>query len=106
MIESRSERTRAHVRYADVMDQCRDMVVIFSNSQLTELFEHAGAALLDFAERAENNTIQGRFFEAMGLIQRRRVEIEHIFRREISQGFFESRSSATMIFPSASVRPC
>ena len=75
------------MRYADVMDQCRDMVVIFSNSQLTELFEHAGAALLDFAERAENNTIQGRFFEAMGLIQRQRADMEHIFRREISQGF-------------------
>lgn len=96
MIESGSERTKAHVRYADVMDQCRDMVVIFSNSQLTELFEHAGAALLDFAERAENNTIQGRFFEAMGLIQRQRADMEHIFRREISQGFdnFGNRNAA------------
>jgi hypothetical protein len=87
MIESRSERTKARLRYADVIDQCRDMVVIFSNSQLTELFEHSGAALLDFAERAENNTIQGRFFEAMGLIQRRRADMEHIFREEINKGF-------------------
>jgi hypothetical protein len=63
------------------------MAVIFSNSQLTDLFEHAGAALLDFAERAENNRIQGRFFEAMGLIQRRRSDMEHIFRQEINQGF-------------------
>lgn len=87
MIESRSERTKARLRYADVLEKCRDMAVIFSNAQLTELFEHAGAALLDFAERAENNTIQGQFFEAMGLIQRRRADMEHIFRREINQGF-------------------
>jgi hypothetical protein len=63
------------------------MVLIFSNAQLSELFEHSGAALLDFAERAENNTIQGRFFEAMGLIQNRRPEIEHRFREQINLGF-------------------
>lgn len=87
MIESRSERTRARQRYAEVLNRCQDLVVIFSNSQLAELFEHAGAALLDFAERAENNTFQGRLFEAMGLIQRRRGNMEHVFRQEITRGF-------------------
>ena len=87
MSDSRSERTSSGLRHADVLDQCRDMAVIFSNSQLAELFEHAGAALLDFAERAQNNTIQGRFFEAMGLIQRRRADMERIFRKEINDGF-------------------
>jgi len=87
MSESRSERTKARLRYAEVADQCRDTAVIFSNSQLTELFEHTGTALLDFAERAESNRIQGRFFEAMGLIQRQRADMERIFRREIYKGF-------------------
>jgi hypothetical protein len=96
MFETRSETTTARVRYAEVMNQCQDMVVIFSNAQLTELFEHTGAALLDFAERAENNTMQGRFFEAMGLIQRRRADIEHIFRHEINLGFENFGNIASM----------
>lgn len=87
MIETSHERKPASGPYAEVLSQCRDLVLIFSNSQLNELFEHAGAALLDFAERAENNTIQGRFFEAMGLIQRRRPEIEHGFREQLADGF-------------------
>lgn len=87
MTETKTEVLPARARYAHVLDQCRDMVLIFSNSQLTELLEHAGAALLDFAERAENNSIQGRFFEAMGLIQRRRPDIERSFRHEIAEAF-------------------
>ena len=87
MIETRPHGTSDRARYSEVLEQCRDIVLIFSNSQLSELFENAGSALLDFAERAENNAIQGRFFEAMGLVQRRRPDIEHIFRQEIADGF-------------------
>jgi hypothetical protein len=87
MTETAKDRSSARSRYAGVLDQCRDMALVFADSQLTDLFENAGAALLDFAERAENNTIQGRFFEAMGLIQRRRPDIEHQFRQEIAEGF-------------------
>ena len=77
--------TRA--QHATVIDQCRDMALIFSNARLAELFDSAGPALLDFAERAENNTLQGRFFEAMGLIQRRRSDIDRQFQQEITDGF-------------------
>lgn len=87
MIQSRMEITESRQRYTVVLDQCRDMAVIFCNSQLAELFEHVGTAFLDFAERAQTNTMQSGFFEAMGLIQRRRPDMEQIFRREIDQGF-------------------
>jgi len=63
------------------------MALIFSNTQLSELLDQTGAAFLDFAERAENNRMQGQLFEAMGIIQRRRLDIEHGFRRQITQGF-------------------
>jgi len=77
------------LRYPVILDKCQDMAVIFSSSQLGELFEHAGTAFLDFAERSEDYSVQGLFFEAMGLIQRRRTDVEQVFRREISQGFKE-----------------
>jgi len=74
-------------QYDAVMDQCRDTVLVFFDTQLADLFQNAGAALLDFAERAESNAVQSRFFEAMGQLTRRRSDIEHIFRQEINLGF-------------------
>lgn len=53
------------------------------------LFDQAGTALLDFAERAESNAVQGRFFEAMGQLQRKRIDIEDTFLSEITRGFDE-----------------
>lgn len=80
-------RPSPRARYAEVLNQCRDIALIFSNSQLSELFDRAGTAMLDFADRAESNALQGRFFEAMGLIGRWRSDIEQAFRQEISTGF-------------------
>lgn len=87
MSESRTDMSTTRAQHATVIDQCRDMALIFSNARLAELFDSAGPALLDFAERAENNTLQGRFFEAMGLIQRRRSDIDRQFQQEITDGF-------------------
>ena len=71
MTDIRTNSAFTSGRFTKVLDQCRDIVVIFSNAQLSELFERAGDVLLEFAERAENDTMQGRFFEAMNLIQRK-----------------------------------
>jgi hypothetical protein len=87
MTESTFDRKELRQRYTGILDKCQDLAVAFSNYQLEDLFEHAGTALIDFAERSEDNGMQGRFFEAMGLIQRRRFDIEHVFRREICLGF-------------------
>lgn len=74
-------------RFASVIENCRDMALVFIDAQFAELFEQSGPVLLDFAERAENNALQGRFFEAMGLLRQRRPDIEHIFRLEVNRGF-------------------
>jgi len=87
MLENTITRASHRRQYHAVLDQCRDTVLIFFDAQLTELFQNAGAALLDFAERAESNAVQSRFFEAMGQLTRRRGDIEHIFRQEINLGF-------------------
>jgi hypothetical protein len=88
MMPEKTTTRPAHRRQVTaVLDQCRDTVLVFLDAQLSELFQNAGAALLDFAERAESNAIQSRFFDAMGQLTRRRSDIEHIFRQELNLGF-------------------
>jgi hypothetical protein len=77
----------ARRRYGTIVEQCRDKMLAYCDKRLAELFQNAGTALLEFAERAESNAVQSRFFEAMGQLNRRRSDIEHIFRQEMNQGF-------------------
>lgn len=87
MSEPRKQRQIRATRHDTVLDACRDTALVIIDAQFIEMFDHCDAVLLDFAERAENNALQGRFFEAMNLLQRRRADIEHTFRVEINRGF-------------------
>ena len=87
MADPKKARSKAPANAAKILERCRDIVLIFSDSQMSEMFENVGNALMEFAERAENNTMQGRFFEAMNIIQQKRPEIEYEFRQHLSQGF-------------------
>jgi hypothetical protein len=58
--------------------------------------QNASSALLDFAERAESDAVQGRFFEAIGELNRRRDDIGQVFRSEINRGF-EGMAAGTPI---------
>ena len=89
MIDSSTTRGSARSRYTPQLEQCRQLVSAFVDAHLAELFQRAGTALLDFAERAESNAVQGRFFEAIGQLQRRRPDIEQIFHEEINTGFLK-----------------
>jgi hypothetical protein len=77
----------ARRRYDVLVEQCRDKIHAYCDSRLAELFQNAGTALLEFAERAESNAVQSRFFEAMGQLSRRRGDIEHGFRQGLNSGF-------------------
>jgi hypothetical protein len=74
-------------RYGPLIERCRDTLLGYCDAHLAELFQNAGTALLEFAERAESNAVQSRFFEAMGQINRCRSAIEHSFREELSRAF-------------------
>jgi hypothetical protein len=74
-------------RFEPVIERCREMALSFLDKKMAHLFEHAGPVMLDFAERAENNALQGRFFEAMSLLKSRQADIEYTFRVEINEGF-------------------
>lgn len=76
-------------RFRSLLNENKDMVLVFLSAQMNDLFGSTDEALLDFAEQAESNSMQGRFFEALGAIRKARPEIEHGFRQEISNGFEE-----------------
>jgi hypothetical protein len=62
-------------------------VIVYINALLTELFNNSDKALTSFAQKAETNEIQNRFFEAMAMIRNRHGLVEHEFRELLSEGF-------------------
>lgn len=74
-------------RFKDLLQGCREMV----RSHLTPLFltmlENADVALLDFAAKAESNAAQGKFFEAMQELRRKRAASEETFFKSVERGF-------------------
>jgi hypothetical protein len=54
---------------------------------LDRMFENADVALLDFAEKAENNVAQSLFFEAMNEVRKKRNLIEQHFYSELKRAF-------------------
>lgn len=88
MTPSESTRTgQLPPRFKELMQGCRDMV----RSHLTPLFltmlENADVALLDFASKAESNAAQGKFFEAMQELRRKRAASEEAFFKSVERGF-------------------
>ena len=62
-------------------------VIVYINALLTELFNNSDKALTGFAQKAETNEMQNRFFEAMAMIRNRHGLVEHEFRELVSEGF-------------------
>jgi hypothetical protein len=63
------------------------MVLVYINALLAELFANSDKALTHFAQKAETNEVQNRFFEAMTMIRNRQGLVEHEFREILSEGF-------------------
>ncbi len=82
-----ARRPAQGARFHELLDAIRDTALVFLNAQINELFSSSDEALLDFAEHSESNSVQTRFFEAMGFVRRFRSELEHRFREEVSLGF-------------------
>lgn len=60
---------------------------MYINALMTELFNNTDKALTSFAQKAETNEIQNRFFEAMAMIRNRHGLVEHEFRELVNEGF-------------------
>ena len=63
------------------------MVTVYVNALLSDLFNNSDKALTSFAQKAENNEVQNRFFDAMSTIHHKHGLLEHEFRDLIDAGF-------------------
>jgi hypothetical protein len=82
-----SRRNKYQSQFQPLLNRCKDTVIVYINALLTELFNNSDKALTGFAQKAETNEMQNRFFEAMSMIRNRHGLVEHEFRELISDGF-------------------
>lgn len=65
--------------FQKLLSRCREMELSHLRPLVDRMFENAEVALLEFAEKAENNTVQSLFFDAMREVQRKRPVLERTF---------------------------
>jgi len=82
-----SRKLKYQSQFQPLLNRCKDMVLVYINALLAELFANADKALTNFAQKAETNEMQNRFFEAMSVIRNRHGLVEHEFREILSEGF-------------------
>lgn len=74
-------------RFKDLMQGCRQMARSLLAPLYVSMLDNADVALLEFAEKAESNAAQARFFEAMQELKRKRIELEQAFFKAVDLGF-------------------
>ncbi len=82
-----SRKLKYQSQFQPLLNRCKDMVLVYVNALLTELFTNSDKALTSFARKAETNETQNRFFDAMAVIRNRHGLVEHEFREILSEGF-------------------
>jgi hypothetical protein len=87
MTPAASSQPAKAAQYAAALARCRGPLLEYCGQRIVVLLDQAGEALLDFAERAESNTVQGRFFEAMSHINHGRNALIRTFVEEVARGF-------------------
>ncbi|VAW73758.1 hypothetical protein MNBD_GAMMA13-514 [hydrothermal vent metagenome] len=74
-------------KFQSLLDNCQEMAFSHLRPLMDCMFENADVALLDFAEKAESNTSQAIFFEAMNEVRTKRRAIEQHFFTELKNSF-------------------
>ncbi|MES9851498.1 MAG: DUF1631 domain-containing protein [Candidatus Thiodiazotropha sp. L084R] len=86
-MSTKDRKNRYQSQFQPVLNRCKDTVIVFINALMTELFNNTDKALTSFAQKAETNEVQNRFFEAMAMIRNRHGLVEHEFRDLVNEGF-------------------
>jgi hypothetical protein len=102
-LSEKPQAAQAEIKRQQLLGECRDMVMVYLTTQLNELFQQIEPVLLDFAKKAETNTSQARFFEAINHILSLRDAIEHDFRESIEQGFKLFVQGKPIVYPDSPV---
>jgi len=76
-------------RFAPLMNDCHLMVDSHLMPLMSQLFDNAAPVLLEFAEKAQSNAAQHRFFDAMRAVRDHRAAMENAFFGELQRQFRE-----------------
>jgi hypothetical protein len=71
----------------EILARYHDRVRAYCSKQMDAMFQRAGAALLEFADRAESDAVQSQFFDAISRINKGRDGMKRHFLAELEQGF-------------------
>lgn len=74
-------------RFKELLQGCRQMTLSHLAPLFLSMLDDADVALLEFAGKAESNAAQGKFFEAMQELKRKRPELEQTFMKAVDGGF-------------------
>ena len=74
-------------QHAASLARCRPPLLEYCGTKFVAVLDQANSALLDFAERAESNSVQGRFFEAISHINHHREGMTRGFLLQVAQCF-------------------
>lgn len=74
-------------RFKELLQGCRIMVRGHLAPLFLTMLDNADVALLEFAGKAETNAAQGKLFEAMQELKRKRTELEQCFFKSVDLGF-------------------
>jgi hypothetical protein len=86
-------------QHAASLARCRGPLLEYCGQRIAAVVDQAGEALLDFAERAESNTVQGRFFEAISHINHGRDPLIRTFLEGVARGFMDFGNPAAATAP-------
>jgi hypothetical protein len=70
-----------------ILDDCHRVVLMHLHANMKKMFENSDMAFQEFAEKAQTNTSQIRFMEAMSIIQRNCAHVEEVFYRKLGNDF-------------------
>jgi hypothetical protein len=87
MSDSRNRTGDKASHHAALLIRCRAPLLAFCEQRLDFMMDQAGTVLLDFAERAESNTVQGRFFEAIAHLSHHRDAFVRSFLTTVADDF-------------------
>ena len=74
-------------RHGELMQRCRQQLMNCLAEHLSGVFAQVDDTLFEHAEKAENNQLQGLFFDSMRAIRKQRPHIERHYHQYIAQQF-------------------
>lgn len=74
-------------RVGELIKQCRSIAQKRLALLVGSLFDSVDDALFDLAEKAENNTVQTRFFDGMREVRKKRQLVERLFQENLTRDF-------------------